>query len=114
MHATVVEDADRAKPRSLARWMRDPFVHFLAIGLAILALYALVAPPLPRPPGTRSLTLAQRKKDVLLVVTGRKVDLAAAAREDHPITVTIEGGLFRSVRARTWTFDGKHLSPEDS
>jgi len=53
MHATVVEDADRAKPRSLARWMRDPFVHFLAIGLAILALYALVAPPLPRPPGTR-------------------------------------------------------------
>jgi hypothetical protein len=64
--------------------------------------------------GTRSLTLAQRKKDVLLVVTGRKVDLAAAAREDHPITVTIEGGLFRSVYTRTWTLDRNHLSPEGS
>jgi peptidyl-prolyl cis-trans isomerase C len=32
------------------RWMLDPFVHFLAIGVALLTLYGLVAPPRPRAP----------------------------------------------------------------
>jgi hypothetical protein len=36
----VAPALDGAGPKawSLARWVRDPFVHFLAIGVAILAL----------------------------------------------------------------------------
>lgn len=43
--------ASIALPGRAARWwargMHDPFVHFLAIGIALMALYGLVTPPRP-------------------------------------------------------------------
>lgn len=51
MHATVVKA--RASSGTTMRWLRDPFVHFLAIGVAILALYTLVAPPRVQAPDAR-------------------------------------------------------------
>jgi len=65
-----------------------------------------------RSAGRRGMTLVVRKKDVLLTVTGRRVDLSHAAREDHPLTVSIEGGLFRSVHTRLWRLRGSGLAPQ--
>jgi hypothetical protein len=65
-----------------------------------------------RSAGKRSLTLVVRKKDVLVTVAGRGVDLSAAAREDHPITVSIEGGNFRTTHTRRWHLRGAKLAPE--
>ena len=65
-----------------------------------------------RSDGTRGISLVVRKNDVVLTVTGRRVDLSRAAREAHPITVAIEGGLFRSSHTRTWQLEKNHLAPE--
>jgi hypothetical protein len=65
-----------------------------------------------RSAGKRSLTLVVRKKDVLVSVAGRGVDLSAAAREDHAVTVSIEGGLFRAAHTRRWRLRGSRLAPD--
>jgi hypothetical protein len=40
-------------PSRVLRWARDPFAHFLAIGVLLLVLYHLVAPDRPQALGTR-------------------------------------------------------------
>ncbi len=65
-----------------------------------------------RADGTRSVSLSIRRKDVLLTVSGRGVDLSKAAREDHPVTLAVEGGLFRTVHTRRWLLSGRRLAPE--
>jgi hypothetical protein len=65
-----------------------------------------------RTDGIRGVSLAVRRKDAVLTVTGRRVDLSRAAREDHPVTVAIEAGLFRTTHTRTWRLEKNHLEPE--
>ena len=65
-----------------------------------------------RTDGTRAVTLVLRRKDVLLKVTGQRVDLSHAAREDHPVSLSIDGGLFRDTHTRLWQFQGNRLAPE--
>jgi hypothetical protein len=65
-----------------------------------------------RSDGTRSISIAQRKKDVLVSISARSVDLSHAAREDHPITIALAGGLYRTEHTRTWHLEGTHLAPE--
>jgi hypothetical protein len=60
----------------------------------------------------RSVSLSVRKNDVLLRVSGRGIDLSNAAREDHPVTVSVEGGLFRTTHTRRWLVAGRRLAPE--
>ena len=67
-----------------------------------------------RSDGKRSVTIVERKKDVLLTVTGRGVDLSGVAREDHALTIAIEGGLFRSAHTRRWHLRGKRLAAGDA
>ena len=62
--------------------------------------------------GTRSVTLVLRRKDVLVKMTGQRIDLSHAAREDHPVSLSIEGGLFRDTHTRLWQFQGNRLAPE--
>jgi parvulin-like peptidyl-prolyl isomerase len=43
----------RAQSWPIKRWMRDPFLHFVCIGLALLVLYDIVSPPRAAVPGSR-------------------------------------------------------------
>jgi hypothetical protein len=62
--------------------------------------------------GARTLSLVVRRTDVLVSLAGRGIDLGAAAREDHDVTVSIESGVFRTTHTRRWRLDGKRLAPE--
>jgi hypothetical protein len=62
--------------------------------------------------GKRSLSIVVRRADVLVSLAGRGIDLAAAAREDHDVTVSIESGVFRTAHTRRWRLHGKRLAPE--
>jgi hypothetical protein len=62
---------------AVPRWMRDPFLHFVGLGLLLFALYHLVAPSRPAPPGTR------------IVLTNddlRQMEYAWAAKWQRPPT----------------------------
>jgi hypothetical protein len=65
-----------------------------------------------RTDGARSVAITQRKKDVLVSISARGVDLSNAAREDHPITIALAGGLYRTSHTRIWRLKGTHLAPE--
>jgi hypothetical protein len=60
-------------------------------------------------PTTRTTLVLSRGR--LLLNVGR-ADLAAAARETHPMTFTVESGVFRAAHLRTWRLRGRGLAPE--
>jgi hypothetical protein len=65
-----------------------------------------------RSQGKRMLSVVVRRNDVIVSLAGRAVDLGAAAREDHDVTVSIESGVFRSAHTRRWRLHGARLAPE--
>lgn len=67
-----------------ARWMHDPFVHFIAIGLVLLALYDVVAPPRSRAPEFR---IELTPDDV------RQIEVAWTAKWQRPPTPAEMRGL---------------------
>ena len=70
--------------------MRDPFLHFLCIGLALLALYHVVSPARPQAPGSR----IELTQDDL-----RQIDLAWMAKwQRHPTQAEMQGLVEAKVR----------------
>lgn len=70
--------------------MRDPFLHFLGIGLALLAVYYVVSPPQPRAPGSR----IELTRDDL-----RQIDLTWMAKwQRHPTQAEMQGLIESKVR----------------
>ena len=58
----------------------------------------------------RELTLTAARNGATVSVLARG-DLSAAAREDHEMTLTLEGHLFRGVYSRRWLLHGRTLAP---
>ena len=70
--------------------MRDPFLHFLCIGMALLVLYYIVAPPAPKSPGVR----IELTTDDL-----RQIDLTWMANwQRHPTQAEMHGLVEAKVR----------------
>jgi len=51
-----VTGSDAVRPSRLRRWLREPVVHFLAIGLLLFVVYRLLHPDAGAPPGRIELT----------------------------------------------------------
>ena len=62
--------------------------------------------------GRRTVTLSVRRDGVVVSLAARGVDLSHAAREDHFVTLSLEGGLFRASETRFWRLRGNRLMPE--
>ena len=62
--------------------------------------------------GRRTVTLSVRRNGVVVSLAARGVDLSHAAREDHFVTLSLEGGLFRTSETRFWRLRGARLMPE--
>ena len=60
-------------------------------------------------PATVSLTLG-RKGDAVLLVRASSRDLAAVAREDQIVTVSLASGLFRAAQTRMWAGSARQLA----
>jgi peptidyl-prolyl cis-trans isomerase C len=72
------------------RWTREPFVHFLAIGLALLVLYYAVSPARPEAPDQR----IELTADDL-----RQIDLAWLAKwQRHPTQMEMQALVEARVR----------------
>jgi len=61
--------------------------------------------------GTRTVSLTMGRAGVGLAIGGRRVDLSAAAKDDHFVTVSLESPLFRIEHTRLWTLRGARLAP---
>lgn len=73
-----------AGSKNLWRGMHDPFVHFIAIGLVLVALYVVVAPARPPAPGSR---IELTPDDM------RQIEVAWTATWQRPPTPTEMQGL---------------------
>lgn len=80
----LTSSASKARWR---RWLNDPFFHFVVIGCALFALYALASPPAPPVLGSR----IELTDDDL-----RQIELAWTAKWGRAPTTAERGGLLEA------------------
>lgn len=62
--------------------------------------------------GRVTLTITDRPRGAIVALAANGIDLSNAAREDHPVSVTIATGVFRAEHNRWWRSRGAGLAPE--